>query len=296
MTLSVVPNTPNSTQTLHPESLEGLIALREAGLVRHTVDEESQHQCAAWGSVVKCDTQGRVNYLDMGGCRLRKGLPEDVIQLFENQLQSIETLNLGGTDLPVVGAVLVLQALSNLKQVHLGANGYGDAGIQELASTWLSTASQLEILDLRYNDISGSGCKALCDSIQQQQPATSLAKLYLEGNRIQDEGASELAKLLEENSSLQEIFLGANSIGGVGAGQLSNCLRKNKVLSKIYLEGNHIGPDGAEAFTNVLLECKGDTSLKHLFVDNNDIGKEGSKRLAKALNSATAIGDSLLEG
>lgn len=289
----------NAQITVHPESLEGLIALREAGLIRYSVDLEKQHQCDAWGHVTKFDAEGKLIHLDMGGCRLRKGLPKGVFDDNTNTtklLATIETLNLGGTDLPLTGTLQVLQSLPNLTSVHLGGNGLGDAGAQELARVWLPTATSLKSLDLRYNDISGPGCEALCHGIQQLNQQSSLAKLYLEGNRIQDQGANELGKLLEENISLQELFLGANSIGSSGAASLAGCLRKNKVITKIYLEGNSIGPDGAEAFTSVLTELNGDTSLKHLFVDNNDIGKEGSKALAKALNSGTAIGESLLAG
>ena len=55
--------------------------------------------------------------------------------------------------------------------------------------------------------------------------------------------------------------------------------------------GNALGAQGISAFCTVLEELQGDTGLKHLYVDNNNIGKESSNRLAKALRSDTAIED-----
>jgi hypothetical protein len=59
------------------------------------------------------------------------------------------------------------------------------------------------------------------------------------------------------------------------------------------LEGSNIGLQGANAFSTVLEELDGNTVLKNLFVDNNNIGKEGPKQLASALDSATTMGDGL---
>ena len=69
----------------------------------------------------------------------------------------------------------------------------------------------------------------------------------------------------------------------------------NNTLCKLYLEGNQIGLQGADAFSSVLEELRGVSRLQYLYVDNNNIGKNSSERLAKALNSATMIKDVLGE-
>jgi Ran GTPase-activating protein (RanGAP) involved in mRNA processing and transport len=170
----------------------------------------------------------------------------------------------------------------------LGGNGLRDDGLQSVVSSnFLSNASHLIKLDLRYNDITAKGMTTLCEALQ----TTSIELLYLEGNQIQDEGVQALADLLVQKTKIRELYLGANQISSNGAKALAQSLYQNKLVSKVYLEGNNIGLEGANAFSTVLEDLKGDTALKNLYVDNNNIGKDGSKRLANALNSSTVIDD-----
>jgi len=108
-----------------------------------------------------------------------------------------------------------------------------------------------------------------------------------------------LAKwLAQSDCPLVEVFLGSNNIGPSGAKALAEALPTNTTLTKLYLECNRIQEAGAEVFTQVLTtqeENKSCIILKHLYCDNNEIGKDASKRLAQALNGATAIGDSLFD-
>ncbi|CAB9526672.1 NLR family, CARD domain containing 3 [Seminavis robusta] len=290
----------SSSSAIHPDALKGLITLREAGVFHNklSVDIDNQHCADAWSPLVQCDDEtGLVVALDLGGCRLRKGIPHG--DGVPEVLSSVQTLNLGGTDLPISAEVIILKELVLLETLHLGGNGLRDAGTTVVAQEYLPTALSLKCLDLRYNDIRPEGCQALCQGLAtllQKDTDTGLVKLFLEGNSITDQGAVALAQWLKlDGNPLQELFLGSNSIGPDGATALAEALQTNKTISKIFLEGNRIGPVGADAFTKVLTECKGETAVKHLYCDNNDIGKEASKRLAKALNSATTVGDSLLE-
>jgi Leucine Rich repeat len=296
MTLSSTSTAASTPVHIHPDALQGLITLREAGLFKN-IDVENQHCADAWRPHVQCDEEtGLVIFLDLGGCRLRKGIPDG--DGVPEVLTSCQTLNLANTDLPLKAEILVLREMLFLESLFLGGNGIHDDLCLELARGYLPTAINLKVLDLRYNNIGPAGCQALCEglvSLLSKSKAKGLNRLYLEGNRIGDPGAVALAKWLAvQGNPLQELFLGANNIGPEGAAALAESLKANKTISKIYLEGNSIGPIGADAFTTVLTEIKGDTALKHLFCDNNDIGKEGSTRLGKALNSATAIGDSLV--
>jgi Ran GTPase-activating protein (RanGAP) involved in mRNA processing and transport len=296
MTLSSSSTDPSTAIYVHPEALQGLITLREAGLFKN-IDVENQHCADAWRPRVQCDEEtGLVIFLDFGGCRLRRGIPDG--DGVPEVLTSCQTLNLANTDVPLKAEIVILKEMLLLEALYLGGNGIRDDLCLELARSYLPTAINLKVLDLRYNNIGPAGCQALCEglvSLLSKSKAKGLHRLYLEGNRIGDAGAVALAKWLAvQGNPLQEIFLGANNIGPEGAAALAECLKTNKTITKIYLEGNSIGPAGADAFTTVLTECKGDTALKHLFCDNNDIGKEGSTRLGMALNSATAIGESLV--
>lgn len=317
--VAAAPASSSAPQGIHPTSVEGLLQLLQAGLLRRdaALVEEEQHLCSAWSNAIRFEKDPTadhtassasmvVTHLDLGGCRLRQGLPEGTLQILQQHFaNSLTSLNLGGTDLPLMETLAVLKAFRQLQSLHVGANGLGNDGAQALAE-WVATASDLTSLDLRYNDIGPEGCEALCtglfqqkEFLQQQQSTNNnynkgVTKLYLEGNRLQDAGALAFQShyhLANPDSPLEELFLGANRIGAEGAASLATCFATNQTLSKLYLEGNHIQVEGADAFAKVLTE--GNTGLKHLFCDNNDIGKEGSKRLAAALNSGTAIGDAM---
>jgi Ran GTPase-activating protein (RanGAP) involved in mRNA processing and transport len=273
---------------VNPSCLEGLLSLKAAGLIV-TDPEDDDAVCSAWPSdQVGFDETGKLVLLNLGSKRLRSGLPFDHTVSFS----ALQTLNLGGTDVPPQDTVRILTAVAGtIETLYLGGNMWNNAGAAHLG-TWLATMTPkcLVHLDLRFNDIGPEGADALCQGLEANP---TVVRLYLEGNVLGDTGASSVARFLRvPECPVQQLFLGANQIGPVGAKHLASVLATNKRLTKLYLEGNSIREEGADAFTKALTECE-DTALKHLFCDNNDIGKEGSQRLAKALNSDTAIGDSL---
>lgn len=284
----------DETIQVDASSLEGLRVLAKAGLLNDGGDEEL---CVSWlvqtQDRVAFNDDGKVITLNLGGMRLRKGLPCPPA-VFQN-FSALSSLNLGGTDLPMADIAAVLGFLGAIESLHLSGNGLGDDGAKQIAA-WLKTTKpkQLTKLDLRYNEIGGTGMEALCC---QGLLHTNVAYWHMEGNCIGDVGCAALSSLLlHADFKLQELFLGANQIGPHGAICLAVGLKKNNhnsLLSKLYLEGNHIGHAGATAMAEALEVLEGTAVLKKLFVDNNDIGKEASERLAKALNSATAIPDGM---
>lgn len=285
---------------------------------------------SSWSDKIRFDEDGFVTSLDLGGRRLYKGLPFEPAVFGTDYFPRLATLNLAGTDLPLKDILAILPHIeSTIECLYLGGNGLGARGARAIAASGLlqsKTPSKLVKLDLRYNDIGGIGMEAICNALMNKTNATTTAVsttnnsndtstpsnsnntnvlqyLYVEGNGIGDEGCAALSELLsslpqtdEEGRDvsccgIQEVYLGANRIGPEGAECIASVLRVNKKISKIYLEGNVLGAKGAAAFCDVLEELKGDTGLKHLYVDNNNIGKELSNRLAKALRSDTVIED-----
>lgn len=280
------------------------------------------------------DAHGRVTLLHLGGKRLHRGLDQETIISSSGMahFSALQTLHLGGTDLPAPDTVRVLAAVAGtLTNLYLGGNGLGNDGVALLAS-WMAefcnnTTTRLPLvkLDLRYNNITGdSGLTALCQTGLPHCP--KLAILHLEGNRIGDEGCAALANCCMRSGRqrtdhvddistptttatttttpsgdcrLEQLYLGANGIGPVGAAHLAKVLRsENSRLTKLYLEGNDMGDAGAAAWSQALEDTVHDTKnkssvLQHLFVDNNNIGKEASQRLTRALNRATVVPNGL---
>jgi Ran GTPase-activating protein (RanGAP) involved in mRNA processing and transport len=265
---------------------------------------------SSWSDKIRFDDEGYVVSLDLGGRRLYKGLPFEPAVFGTDSFPRLTALNLAGTDLPLTDILAIVSHIeSTIECLYLGGNALGSRGAGAIAASGLfrsettTTASKLVKLDLRYNDIGGAGMEAISNALMNTTNAStnnSVQYLYLEGNNIGDEGCAALSELLSSksqtvqvtsSSGIQEVYLGANAIGPAGAECIASVLRVNKTISKIYLEGNTLGAQGATSFCNVLEELKGDTGLKHLYVDNNNIGKELSNRLAKALRSDTAIED-----
>ncbi len=262
---------------------------------------------SSWSDKIRFDEDGFVISLDLGGRRLYRGLPFDASIFGTQYFPRLTTLSLAGTDLPLKDILKILPHIeSTIECLYLGGNGLGPEGAKAIADSGLfqvETTSKLFKLDMRYNDIGGAGMETLSTALMNKKDSV-LMYFYLEGNGIGDEGCEALSKLLssqgtvanngsesQNSCGIQEIYLGANKIGPAGAESIASILKINKRISKIYLEGNLLGPQGATAFCSVLEELKGDTGLKHLYVDNNNIGKELSNRLAKALRSDTAIED-----
>jgi len=278
---------PTEERRVNPSCHEVLLSLKEAGLIA-SCDKAVDDLCSAWPpDQVEFDEEGKVVLLNLGNKRLRRGLPVDI------SFGALNTLNLGGTDLPISDTVDTLTKLTHtIETLYLGGNMLSNRGATQIGM-WLSIMKPKNLvhLDLRFNEIGPEGTGALCRGLEANP---TVLRLYLEGNKLGDAGATHVANLLKaDDCPLVHLFLGANQIGPEGAAQLADALPTNKTLTKLYLEGNSIREEGADAFVKALTCCQTQTALKYLFCDNNDIGKEGSQRLAKALNSDTVIGDSL---
>jgi Ran GTPase-activating protein (RanGAP) involved in mRNA processing and transport len=286
----------------------------------------SKELVSSWSDKIRFDVDGFVTSLDLGGRRLYRGLPFDAAVFGTEFFPRLTTLNLAGTDLPVKDILAILSHIeATIECLYLGGNGLGSKGARAIASSGLfhqsGRPSRLNKLDLRYNDIGDFGMEAISNALMNKtnteksesknsddasaphncQNANVVQFLYLEGNNIGDRGCAALSELLSSKPltdecggnlsccRIQEVFLGANRIGPEGAECIASALRVNKTISKIYLEGNSLGAQGAAAFCQVLEELNGETGLKHLYVDNNNIGKELSNRLAQAMRSDTVI-------
>nr|CCC89756.1 ribonuclease inhibitor-like protein [Trypanosoma congolense IL3000] len=145
---------------------------------------------------------------------------------------------------------------------------------------------------------------------------TKYIVLDLSGNRLLDEGACLIAKLIRINKTLVHVGLRSNDIGHVGGEALANALLQNNTIVSLDLgahsgiNGNHIATEGAKAIGNVLrankvlshlnLSCNGlghggisfiaegldgNCSLTHLDISVNNLGYMGAKVIADALEN-----------
>ena len=250
-----------------------------------------------WKKIATFDTKGNIHTLSLSGIRL-----VNVEAIVPTWIGTAVILNLANSNLAPTDLANILRDTNSntsatsynkrLQQIRLGGNGLGESGLQTILQGSMSWLESLTLLDLRYNDMGPEGGKALVGALKQQK--TLLVRtLYLEGNRLGDDGAGALASLLE----LEEVYLGQNEIGPEGAAKLAPTATRH--WKKLYLEGNHIGTAGAKSFLTALLqqedydETKSSdttTTLEKLYVDNNGMDKDISQKLGAALGSPTMIG------
>lgn len=112
----------------------------------------------------------------------------------------------------------------------------------------------------------------------------TLAKLTLFGCRIDNQGASMIAKGLEQNATLTHLSLDANLIFNEGAIALATVLCVNQTLVDLSLAYNFIMNEGGGAFAKTLVQ---NTCLIRLELSHNCITVVGS--LTRALEQNTTL-------
>ncbi|CAG8507269.1 9150_t:CDS:2, partial [Paraglomus brasilianum] len=225
--------------------------------------------------------------------------------------ETIVTLNLQGSEIEKVGAVLLSKALRNnttVQSLNLTENEIGDQGIEfickclevnktlrhldlsgnmitdkgaELLSRALEVNFTLESLDLSWNHIRSKGMETLSTALSG--PQSNLQNLDLSHNDFGYKGVEYLATSLETNKSLINLNINHCKLGNKGIESLAKALEKNTSLQKLILSGNSIDDHGVESLSNGLLL---NTSLQVLNLDDNVIGDIGAEYVIKAMDKA----------
>ena len=124
-------------------------------------------------------------------------------------------------------------------------------------------AIYIEEIDLRYNQITDVGAKALGDLISK---SPRLLNLNLQGNHIKSEGAQYLAEALKECTNLQSLNLNMNKIKTNGAMMVTELLFTHDKLLSLNLGNNKIDHDGVIGILSVLNSSN--YNLEELNIDN----------------------------
>ncbi len=165
---------------------------------------------------------------------------------------------------------------------------FGDDGADLLAVP-LSAHRNLEVLDLRDNDIGENGAAALARALLSN---TFLKELYLNHNRIGPVGAEHISKALSRNdqNQLEILELHDCAIGDKGAEAVSTSLMSSALnpLHELNLRYNGIGDDGACALARALTS---NASLIRLDLGTNSLGVAAAKAFAALLKGEGGPGE-----
>ena len=171
-----------------------------------------------------------------------------------------------------LGSVLKLETL----EVNVGKCSAANVVVLADVLKFNTTVIKLNLCD---NDIDDVGAAGLADSLKSNKTLTTLC---LRDNDIHDAGAACLADALKSNKTLTQLNLRGNGIRGDGAKSLANALKSNKTLMELNLRDNIICDAGAEYLADAL---KSNKTLTELNLRNTDIRVTGAANLGHALKS-----------
>ncbi|KAL6097525.1 lrrc34 [Pungitius sinensis] len=143
----------------------------------------------------------------------------------------------------------MLAANGGLLELHLGAMGMSDAGMERL-SAGLRLNARLRYLDLRCNRVTCDGVRHLAQLLKHSR---TLEVLDLSSNRIEDEGAAYLSEgVAWPGCVLKELSVSSNHMGPPGLLSLAQALRASSTLSHLYIWGNCLEEPACQVFGEMM--------------------------------------------
>ena len=130
---------------------------------------------------------------------------------FLQNSSSLNFLNLSHNNITSGGLSSLLTALrdSPIKELYCGG-----CGLDSIDIDMNSIPPNLSVLSMCHNNINADGCRELAKLLQGE--TVTLRELYLDENKIDDEGVGILVDALQNNTSLEYLNLENNQIGTNG--------------------------------------------------------------------------------
>jgi len=161
-----------------------------------------------------------------------------------------------------------------------------ELGIESARALGQALANNQTLCELFIESIScgPEGILAVAESLLVN---STLTKLYLFGNNINNECASVLARALQgPETSLSVLDLQVNDIGNEGILAIAIALRTNSTLTDLNLRKNQFGDEGARALGQALEK---NNTLEALSFSENNTANKGACAFAKALRTNTRL-------
>lgn len=159
------------------------------------------------------------------------------------------------------------------------------AGIVATAEM-LDANQQVSTVRLGENHLRPAHAAVLAPAVNGQ---SGLAKLLLDKNEVQAEGAAYLAEALgSPTAHVTELDLASNAVGNAGAAALGAALLTAPSITVLSLENNGIGADGVAPSFGEALKVNG--QLERLVLRLNSIGNAGCVSIAEGLAANPASG------
>ncbi|CAD0207118.1 unnamed protein product [Chrysodeixis includens] len=196
------------------------------------------------------------------------------------------------TEIPPALAALgdgMITAGARLSVLDLSDNAFGPIGVEGLAKLLQSdVCSELEELRLNNNGLGITGGRLLAKALGARPRKL---KIFIAGrNRLENDGATALAKVFQNMGTLEELAMPQNGIYHVGISALSQAFKHNAQLARLNLNDNTVGAKGAAAIADALPNLK---NLKSINFGDCLLKSKGAKALAKAFKDNSLLLESL---
>lgn len=166
---------------------------------------------------------------------------------------------------------------TSITELNISGNWITDNGmIQNFINNGLSANRSLQDIDLSDNQISDETINDLYHILISEK--TTIKRLNLSKNMITDAGAEKFAEALKKLNTFEKIELEKNQIGDKGATAISEIFKiPNCKITHVYLGYNNIGNEGARSIAKAV---EGNKNIKSLNLEFNNISYKGNKELA----------------
>lgn len=170
-----------------------------------------------------------------------------------------------------------MQRNSLIQVLDVSFNSISDDGMQAIA-TALPLLTQLHTLKANGNGFGYDGVRYICGPLKK---SITIKHLELSGNNMGDDGAEIIAReLLPMHRYLRELYLDDNKIGNDGCKELGEGLLHNKYLETFSISKNLIYTEGCRI---LCFAVQSNGILKRLRLDNNPLGAAGGRYVGEML-------------
>ena len=142
-------------------------------------------------------------------------------------------------------------------------------------------------LSLHGNPFGDQGVTSIVDAILENE-ASAVSTLDMGDCGLGNEGATQIARLLESNSTITDLNISANQITQQGWRAISEALKKNTKLRTLSLDYNQITDEDLAVLADGFRHC---TSLRSVDLEANRISDEGGRILLDVLRENEKIID-----
>ena len=175
---------------------------------------------------------------------------------------------------------LIENNTTNRFHINLSSHRFGYESIKKLSEILKISKSNIDVLDLSYNNIGDRESKLLVDNINSNK-SIMIKNIMLSDNNISNKGVNQWAKLLgKNNKSIEYISFNRNKVDDSGLKNIFDNIKEDETIKGVYFKSNNIKSGGADIIIDAL---KVNKSLEEVGISQNKIGRKKTFKIEELL-------------